>query len=483
MRRTLRLLLIPALLAAVLPVAGAVVAHSKKVTCPSVAPKPLKFGKVQYIDETRAGGEPVSIVAQDGSITVSAHAGTTHIYKDPNAIGGAGDFVVGYSNQTLNWRSADGGKTWKYVGVAGQEAGPHSPSSTGFSDPDLAIDAGGKLYNTEINLANDAVYSSPDDGQSWPVANPEAASGDRPWVTGQEAEEVYLYVNSPHQLWRSTDGGVTFLLVTTDFPAVSKLQNDPLNFDHGLIGPTADGGVAISEDDGVSWDSYPNPGLGKSTQFFGAIAVDRAGWVYSAAAGGYTGSGDTKPDGEVTFNYFNRVTRKWGTSAVKIPMPKGDAMWPWIIAGDDGRVSVVWYQTLGKDANKFYIFAAQTTNAHGSKVKCSDGKKHFIPPQWRVTNASKRPIHVGDICLAGTGCNANTDFSRGDRRLGDFFTVNYDHKGNLFIASGDTMLESPLDGPKPVSNPIFIKQTGGTKMLKKPDKIRETRCLFPQPSC
>jgi hypothetical protein len=483
MRRALRILLIPTLIAAVFPIAGAVVAHSKKVSCPSVLPKPLEFGKPSFIDENRAGGEPVSIVAQDGSIIVSAHAGTTHIYKDPAAVGGSGDFVVGYTNQTLNWRSADGGKTWKYVGLAGQEAGPHSPTSTGFSDPDLTMDQSGKIYNTEIDLANVAVFGSPDDGQSWPTANPEAASGDRPWLTGQEPDEVFLYVNSPHALYRSTDGGITFLPVTTDFPAVSKLLVDPLNKDHGLIGPTADGGVAISEDDGVSWESYVNPGLGKSTQFFGAIGVDNAGWVYTAAAGGYTGSGDAKPDGEVTFNYFNRYTKKWGTSALNIPMPKGDAMWPWIIAGDDGRVSVVWYQTHGKNANEFFIYAAQTLNAHGSKVKCSDGKKHFIPPQWRVTNASKRPIHVGDICLAGTGCNANTDFSRGDRRLGDFFTVNYDHKGNLFIVSGDTTLTSPTDGPKPVSNPIFIKQTSGSPMLKKPMKIRETRCLFPQPSC
>jgi hypothetical protein len=483
MRRALRILLIPTLLAAVFPVLGAVVAHSKKVSCPNVAPKPLKWGKPSFIDKNRAGGEPVSIVAQDGSIIVSAHAGTTHIYKDPAAAPGSGDFLVGYTNQTLNWRSTDGGKTWKYVGIAGQEVGPHSATSTGFSDPDLTMDQGGRIYNTEIDLANVAVFSSPDDGQSWPTANPEASSGDRPWLTGQEPEEVFLYVNAPKQLLRSTDGGLTFLPVTTNFPAVSKLLVDPLNKDHGLIGPTASGGVAISEDDGVSWEAYENPGLGASTQFFGAIAVDSAGWVYSAAAGGYSGAGDTDPNGEVTFNYFNRYTKKWGSSAVNIPIPKGDAMWPWIIAGDDGRVAVVWYQTLGKKAKEFYIYAAQTTNAHGSMVTCSDGKKHFIPPQWRVTNASGRPIHVGDICLGGTGCNARTNFSEGDRRLGDFFTVNFDHKGNLFIVSGDTTLKSPTDGPKPVSNPIFIKQSSGTKMLKKPMKIRETRCLFPQPSC
>ena len=476
MRRGLtvvKILLLPALLAAVLPLAGGSAVSSTR-SCPSVKPPPLKFGKPTYIDKTRAGGEPVSIVADDGSIIVSAHAGTTHIYKDPTAAPGAGDFAVGYANQTLNWRSKDGGKHWKYVGLFGQEEGPHTATSTGFSDPDLTKDAGGRIYNTEIDLANVAVFSSPDDGQSWPRGNPVAASGDRPWLTGQQKGEVFLYVNSPKQLWRSTNGGSTFSLVSTSFPANSKLLSDPRNPKHGLIGPIAGGGIAISKNDGKTWKSYPGK-LGPSTQFFGAVAADRKGSVYSAAAGGYAGSSDTVVNGSVTFNYFNRKTNKWAKNPVNIPAPKGDALWPWIIAGDNGRVAVVWYQTLPGSQTKFYIYAAYTTNAHGKTVTCSDGSKKFVKPQFRVANASGRPIHKGKICLSGTACNANQSFEAGDRRLGDFFTVNFDHKGNIFIASGDTMLQSPTDGEKPVGNPIFIKQTKGAKLLKKPDKVRKTR--------
>jgi hypothetical protein len=481
-RGRMKVLLVPALLASMLPLASA--ARSAPVTCPSVKPPKLDFGKPSFIDKSRAGGEPVSIVAQDGSIIVSAHAGTTHIYKDPEAYPGASDFANGYYNQTLNWRSTNGGKTWEYVGLAGQPAGPHSPTSTGFSDPDLSMDAGGKIYNVEIDLANVAVFSSPDDGQSWPHANPVAASGDRPWVTGAEKDEVFLYVNLPKQLWRSTDGGLTFLLVDQPqgFPADGKMLVDPLNPKHGLIGPVGAGGVAISDDDGVSWKSYQGA-LGKSTQFFGSIGVDRAGWIYQVAAGGYNGSNDTTPDGQVTFNYFNRDTKKWQPRPVEIPTPRGDAMWPWVIAGDNGRAAVVWYQNHAGKENQFYIYAAYTTNAHGSRVTCSDGSKRFVPPQFSVANASGRPIHKGKICLNGTACNASTSFEGGDRRLGDFFTVNFTHKGEIFIVSGDTTLRNPLGGPKPVANPIFIKQTSGASMLAKPDKVRKSRCLYPLPSC
>jgi hypothetical protein len=478
MRKQLKVLVAVALFAAAVPLASTA---RSAVSCPSGRPPKLAFGKPIFIDKSRAGGEPVSIVAQDGSITVSAHAGTTHVYKNPEAAPGAGDFAGSYYNQTLNWRSEDGGESWQYIGLAGAPVGPHSPTSTGFSDPDLTMDAGGKLYNVEIDLANVAVFASPDDGQSWPTANPVAASGDRPWVTGAQKDEVFLYVNLPKQLWRSTDGGLTFSLVTQNFPADGKLLVDPLNPKKGLIGPSGSG-IAISGDDGKSWKAYPAQ-LGNSTQFFGAIGVDRSGWAYSAAAGGYSGSTDVDANGEVTFNYFNRKTKKWAPEPVHIPTPKGDALWPWIMAGDDGRVAIVWYQTMAKNPDKFYIYAAYTTNAHGSRVRCSDGSTRFVPPQFSVANASGRGIHVGKICLSGTTCNANPNFEGGDRRLGDFFTVNFDHRGNIFIVSGDTTLKNPAGGPKPVANPIFIKQADGAPLLKKPDKVRKTRCLFPLQSC
>lgn len=479
MRPHVRILLAGALLLGLLP---AVSADAQEVICPTPKPPAVQFDGPTYIDTQRAGGEPVSVVAQDGSIIVSAHAGSTHVYKNPEALPGARDFAVGYFNQTLHWRSTDGGRTWEYVGLFGQREGPHTLTSTGFSDPDLTIDAGGRIYDTEIDLANVAVFSSVDDGQSFPFGNPEAASGDRPWLTGQEADEVYLYVNSPKTMWRSTNGGLTFSLLPTP-PVSSKSSVDPLNPDKGLIGPVGIGTIAISADDGQTWTEYPGGTLGRRTQFFGVVGVDRAGNVYQAAAGGYGGADDSTPNGEVTYAYFDRQAKEWNDSTITIPTPPGDALWPWIVAGDDGRVAVVWYQNLAGKPNEFYIYLAYTTNGHGTPVKCSDGSTRTAPPQFTVVNASGRPIHVGKICLSGTSCNANRDFEAGDRRLGDFFTVNYDLDGNLFIASADTMLRNPLGGPKPVGNPIFIRQIGGDRILETPIKPRETRCLWPVPSC
>jgi len=459
--------------------------------CAAHAPD-LTFSEPTFIDRHRAGGEPVSVVAQDGSINVSAHAGTTHIYKNPDALPGVRDFLWGYTNQTLNWRSTDGGETWTYTGLAGTGQGPHSLLSTGFSDPDYAMDQDGNLYNVEIDLANDAVYKSTDDGQSWPVATPIAAPGDRPWLTALEPNEVFLYVNLPQQMFRTTDPSLLTWEWLPAPPVTSKSVPDPLNPVDGLIGPVDLGEFALSGDDAQTWETYRfgpegDAGgrniFGKSTQFFGVVAADSAGNVYPAAAGGYQGTGDTKADGEVSFAYFNRLTNKWNSTKVNIPIPAGDALFPWTIAGDDGRVAIVWYQNLAGKPNEFYVYAAQTLNGHGTTVTCSDGSTKFYPPQFSVANASGRPIHIGKICLDGTTCNADTNFQGGDRRLGEFLTINYDLSGRLFITSADTRLTSELGTAKTVGNPIFIKQSDGAPLLAEPIPARPTRPLCNLPTC
>jgi len=475
-RRALVTLLVVATASVILP------ARSDPAEChgPPSTP-PLAFSAPRYIDTARAGGEPVSVVAQDGAIIVSAHAGTTHLYKDPAAAPGASDFAVGYTNQTLNWRSSDGGDTWRYIGTAGAPAGAHSPTSTGFSDPDLTMDEEGTIYNVEIDLANVSVFSSLDDGQSFPIANAISASGDRPWVTAQQAGEVFLSVNAfiSNMLFRSTDGGVTWGLQNDDLEGNGKLWNDPLNPEHGLIAP-ADDGFRLSNDDGKTWTEYDGAHLGPRTAFFDAIAVDRAGNVYAASAGGYRGPHDGIADGEVWINVYDRALERWGTP-VQIPTPPGDALWPWLDAGDDGRVALVWYQNLDGRPDEFYIYAAYSRDARGRLLHCGHGETRLEPATFRVANASGRPVHVGKVCLQGTTCNLERNQQNADRRLGDFFTVNHTLDGTIFIVSGDTMLRSAVDGPKPVANPIFIEQSGGAALLETEIPARATRCLTPLP--
>lgn len=459
------------------------VASNAAISCPTIVPEPLVFGAPVKIDANAAGGEPVSVVAQDGSITISAHAGTTHLYKDPAAAAGSSDFVVGYANQTINWRSTDHGATWTRIGVVpAVHTGPHSITSSGFSDPDLAMDQAGTLYNTEINLPHVAVYSSLDDGQSWPIGNPVASGGDRPWLVATEPGEVFvlsnLFVTRP--LLRSTNGGLTFEVARENAPIDGKPIVDPLNPDDGLIGPVGTNGFAISGDDGATWEIHDDAILGDSTQFFGTVAADAAGNIYLASAGGYEGPRDLDDAGEVWVAAYERASGAW--TSMRIPTPGGDALWPWITAGSEGRVAIGWLERTSRSPQAFDVYAAVTVNAFGTEVSCADGSQQLLPAAWSVASASNGAVHVGGICLEGTTCNLDRT---SDRRLGDFITINHDLDGRIFLASGDTRSPNPLGGPKPVANPVFLGQASGPSLLGAPIAPRPTRCAITglEPPC
>ena len=459
------------------------IASNAAINCPSITPEPLVFNAPVMIDANAAGGEPVSVVSPDGSITISAHAGTTHLYKAPDVASGSSDFVVGYANQTINWRSTDRGATWTRIGVLPPvHTGPHSVTSTGFSDPDLAMDQAGTLYNTEIDLPQVAVYSSLDDGQSWPIANPVASSGDRPWLVATEPGEVFVLSNLlvTRPLLKSTNGGLTFEVVLDNAPINGKPVADPLNPDDGLIGPVGTQGFAISGDDGATWEYHDDAILGDSTQFFGTVAADSAGNVYMATAGGYEGPRDMRQEGEVWVAAYQRATGTWHSMIV--PSPGGDALWPWVTAGSEGRMAVGWLERTGSVPQAFSVYAAVTTNAFGTDVTCEDGSHRVLPAAWSVANASNGAVHVGGICLDGTACNLSTV---SDRRLGDFITINHDLDGRIFLASGDTRSPNPLGGPKPVANPVFLGQASGPLLLEAPIAPRPTRCAITgfEPPC
>lgn len=481
MRAPLKILLALTLFAAALPTLAGAVGDGGS-DCLDPLP-PLEFDPKVFIDTDRAGGEPVAVVAHDGSISVSAHAGTTHFQPDPAGFPGTNDFAVGYFNQTLNWRSVDGGRSWEYVGLAGMNAGPHSLTSTGFSDPDYAIDQAGTIYNVEIDLVNNAVFSSRDDGQSYLLAHPEVFPGDRPWLAANEPDEVFLYVNLPRQLLRSRDGGITWTPLGSP-PINGKPITDPLNPDNGLIGPMGGSGIAISADDGDTWTQHPLPGgLGPSSGPFINVSADSAGNVYLAGASGYSGPSDSNADGRVAVASFNRATGAWTVTQLDIDGQLGyahDATWPWSIGGDEGRMAITWLgtglnpETGEYDDDYFYLYAAYTLNGVGTD--CDGDGTIDVGPQFSVANATGDAMHVGQLCT-GTGCNL---FGNGDRRLGDFHSVQLDHTGRIFIVSGDTTLRSVTGGPKPVANPIFVGASASVPLLKEqPEDLRPTRCVQP----
>jgi hypothetical protein len=127
------------------------------------------FAPPVYVDQQLAGGEPeVFADTKHGTLIYTSHEGTTHLYRDGIVSSPWGDFsfVTNYCNQVNVWTSPDGGVNWFRDGYLGSPC-PTSPvENTGFSDPDLTQDAGGRVYNTGIDLVNDALFSSADGGKT-----------------------------------------------------------------------------------------------------------------------------------------------------------------------------------------------------------------------------------------------------------------------------------------------------------------------------
>src|SRR3954454_6237912 len=169
----------------------------------------VQFSHPIFVDKELAGGEP--LVATDGhhkTLIYTSHEGTTHLYQ-PGFFSPL-PFGVNYRNQVNIWTSDDNGASWQRTGVAGFSADP--TKSAGFSDPDLTVDEGGRIYNTGIDLVNDSVFSSQDGGKTYDRGNANCHNGDRPWLAGGKANEVFLATNTSentlsHQIFQSTDGG------------------------------------------------------------------------------------------------------------------------------------------------------------------------------------------------------------------------------------------------------------------------------------
>src|SRR2546429_4106527 len=161
----------------------------------SAVAKGPTFAPPVYVDQQLAGGEPeVFADAKHGTLIYTAHEGTTHLYRDGIESSPWGDFafVSNYCNQVNVWTSPDGGANWFRDRYLGSPCPTNPAINTGFSDPDLTQDAGGRVYNTGIDLVNDALFSSIDGGKTWDKGSAAFHDGDRPWAARGKGDQGFL---------------------------------------------------------------------------------------------------------------------------------------------------------------------------------------------------------------------------------------------------------------------------------------------------
>jgi hypothetical protein len=491
---TSRLLLLSVLAAAAVPAS----AHAAGIG----------FGSPVFVDKTLAGGEPsVAYALKSGLLVYTSHEGTTHLFTSdiPGAPAESGGFISNYDNQVNIWWSANQGATWQLVpfGTA------TNPFATGFSDPDLTQDTAGNIYNTGIDLANDALFSSQDGGKTWLTGTPQCHEGDRPWIAGGVANEVFLSTDteeSGHEIFHSTDAGASCSSNaildnggTTDggsYQGQGKLFYDHLRGDlvepvyyHNASGVVDGVGIGIlphaSNAFSNSSASFTDVEIAKTTAFshWPSMAIDSRGNYYmvwdtdnrdpssnngcSSLDSGSESFGSLPPVNATT-PLANSVMmavstdggHTWSKPRAVAYFPGHRLLWPWITAGSAGNVGVVWYQynsvvdpDCAPSTAAVSVMAARISGATGAR------------PSETVVNAAGRPIHYGSICAGGTTCAADNVITSEDRRLGDYFTDGTDRNGCLIIATGDTTINDPITGqPSPISHPLFLRQNSGISL-------------------
>ena len=415
---------------------------------------PLTFDAPKVFDAVRAGGEPSVEGLPDGTLLYGAHASTTLFYRnnmpDP-------DYVTPYTGATYVWRSTDLGDTWTYVGLAGTQVGPHATVS-GFSDPDFAVDAAGNVYTAGINLANVYVAKSSDSGRTWTGHPFGAVATDREWLAADEADVVYMNGNSLIQgrtLWKSTDGGLTFGQPGIDLPGGGPPNKPEVDKTDGrLYFPTGSGMAvypAARQDDFTRIDTDIPGSTPAAHGFLNDMAIDRAGNVYVVSNDRNRVYVSHSTDRGLTFE----------TTTVHDASPN-EVLWPWISAGEDGRVGVSWFQADRPVPNTettsaaYRVHAAQTVTAHGWTDEC--GASH--PPVYEGAVATPEPFHDGTICSSGTTCQVGGI----DRRLGDYHSNSISADGRFVIAYSDTSVK-PQGA---ISHPGFVRQSGGVDFVDEP---------------
>ena len=437
------------------------------------------FSPPLFVDRELAGGEPLTIADPvHHTLVYTSHEGTTHLYRP--GIFAPLPFGVNYRNQVNIWTSSDDGASWQRTGVAGASADP--TKSNGFSDPDLTIDEGGRIYNTGINLVSDSVFSSIDGGKTYDKGNPNCHNGDRPWLAGGKKDEVFLATNVlegtlSHRIFTSIDGGNN---CSTDSVPDAQTNDDGSGY-------TGNGKLYYSKDRLIEPISYVGTdgaynGIGVGTwkrgdpQFtahkiadtteFGhwpAIALDKADNVYAVWDDNpvdktkMDSCGGTHPlPNNIKMSISRDFGSTWSAPITVAHTDSGRVFWPWVAAGDAGKVSVVWYQSdrvadLDCEDSNITIGEAQILNALDAS-----------PTIDTAQPVGKRRIHASSVCQGGTTCVAQNK----DRRLGDFFTNALDSRGCVLIASGDTTQTDPTTGQQfAYSLPIFIQQTSGEGLV------------------
>jgi hypothetical protein len=452
------------------------------------------------------GGEPSIVVDR-------LHGNRTYI-SAPGAVPSAAGCIQrsgNICNGTLLWYSMNGGQTFTFCN-------PSLPNGGG--DTHLAVDTSGSIYGADLGLTNvdTQKLASSASGPPTPTtapgcgfANtlPTAPEADRQWLAtylpdptaGTGSARVYLDYHDfafgvPLEC-TSLTGGTTWLPCTPmmsdpdvilDASCNTQIGNQVVDSHGNVYGvfttstpgdniaatpvnqfpcPAPNHNIYLAKSsDGLTWTNKTialtkaqhstvadlNDSINIGNVFV-VTAVDKADnlyvvWSQERAAGG---------PASVKFTSSTDHGDTWSKPiTLNDPRTMPSAVLPWIVAGEDGAVDVVW---VGSSASKpndtsatWYVYMAQSLNAHSGS------------PTFTTTRVTPQPVRYGWICFLGLLCNSSED----GRILLDFIMVDVDSNCMANISYASTGRDSSNFANSGGRDPWtgFAKQTGGQPLGK-----------------
>ncbi|HUR69602.1 MAG TPA: sialidase family protein [Candidatus Thermoplasmatota archaeon] len=324
-------------------------------------------------------------------------------------------------------------------------------------DSDVAVDANGVLYVSDL-FSNVPVSTSFDKGATfaYEAQTITGASIDRQWTAASGDGNVFSVVRdgSTEKIAISHDKGVSWTnrVVTT---GVGLQGNILATSDNDLYIPYSGSGMrlAISHDAGQTWTTKLVNGAG-STTLFPAVAVDAAGVIYMA----WSAKSNADLGYEILVTQSADGGNTWD-SAKPLSTVGHTAIFPWIVAGDAGRVAVAWFdgrtpvnQGMSPDLASVAEWVVEVAYTQQGQTG--------LRSNWAVTDATP-VIHRGPICTMGTACFPVSNPVALNRALLDFFEMTTTPSGDIVLAfaadpgavvnTGGTVLKT-------------VRQTGGPNL-------------------
>ncbi|GEM_PF-1681427 len=441
---------------------------------------PIAFGPTTTVDDQRLSGEPDIKVCGVSSTWSYGNCGQ----NDPYA-----SVPWGFSTtSSFIWRSEDQGKTFKLVPSNNTTGKPNA--CPGGGDTDLGITPAKTLSGYRVNfedlqgLTNFSAGVSTDGGTTF-TCNPvsaEATAVDRQWfgfdkVPGSTGSAVYLDydiadggavfptcvtgTNSAGNVFvvqKSTDGGLTYGAFTAVDCNDGIAGNMQVNQKTGHVfaihtaytNPTtctnSTDAVVVNKsvDGGTTWTKSVVYKPAKLTatcgndvtvgQDFAVLAIDDQGGLYAIwSQASVDSTGAVNGPSHIYYSYSGDDGKTWTPEQqVDSGVKTNVDVFPWITAGDPGRIDIVWYGTTqtgkngpwdpGSQTTDWSPYLTQSLNANGSHASFSTPRP-----------VAQHPNHNGGICTMGLGCTTG-----GDRSLADFFQVDHNSSGGAVVIWADT---------------------------------------------